>query len=126
VLIQPMVTGGVEAIAGVVDDPVFGPLVGFGVGGVNVELLGAVQFRVAPLTDRDVVELIHESRAFPLLQGGRRRPPADVDALRDVVARVSWLAQTLPQVMELDLNPVVVLPSGRGCRILDARVRLRA
>jgi acyl-CoA synthetase (NDP forming) len=87
--------------------------------------MGDVHFRIAPLTDRDADELLHEVRGLRLLQGYRGRPPADVDALRDVLLRVSRLADDLPEVLELDLNPVVVLPVGKGCRVIDARVRIR-
>ena len=90
VLIQPMITGGVETMIGVADDPLFGPLVGFGLGGIHVEVLGDVRFRIAPLTDRDADELLHEIRGFPLLQGYRGHPPADIDALRErAAARVA-------------------------------------
>lgn len=124
ILIQPMVTGGVETIVGVVHDPLFGPLIGFGIGGVDVELFGDMRFRVAPLTDRDVAELIEEPRGARLLHGHRGRPLADIEALRNLVTRVSRLAEAIPEVMELDLNPVVVLPAGQGCRIVDARIRV--
>ena len=124
VVIQPMVAGGVETIVGIAHDPIFGPLVGFGVGGVDVELLGDVRFRIAPLTDHDADELLHEIRGYPLLQGYRGRPPADVDALRDILLRVSQLAEDLPEVVELDLNPVIALSPGKGCRVVDARIRL--
>jgi acyl-CoA synthetase (NDP forming) len=125
VLVQPMIAGGVETMIGVADDPLFGPLVGFGLGGVNVEILGDVRFRVAPLTDRDADELLHEIRGFPLLAGHRGHPPADLDALRDVLLRVSKLAEEVPEISELDLNPVIALPPGEGCRIVDARIRVR-
>ena len=74
VLIQPMITGGVETMIGVAADPLFGPLVGFGLGGIHVEVLGDVRFRIAPLTDRDADELLREIRGFPLLQGYRGQP----------------------------------------------------
>jgi acyl-CoA synthetase (NDP forming) len=121
-----MARSGVETIVGIAHDPVFGSLVGFGVGGVDVEILGDVRFRVVPLTDRDVDELIQETRALPLLQGRHGRPAADIDALHHVIARVSRLAELLPEVAELDLNPVVVLAAGEGCRVVDARIRVAA
>src|SRR5262245_6966272 len=125
VLIQSMIADGVETMIGVADDPLFGPLVGFGLGGIHVEVLGDVQFRIAPLTDRDVDELLHGIRGLPLLQDCRGHPPADFDALREMLLRVSRLAVEIPEVAELDLNPVIALSPGKGCRIVDARVKVR-
>ena len=124
VLIQPMLTGGVETMIGVAADRLFGPLIGFGLGGIYVELMGDVRFRIAPLTDLDADELLHEIRGFPLLQGYRGQPAADVDALRDLLLRVSRLADEVPEIVELDLNPVIALPAGHGCRIVDARIKV--
>jgi acetate---CoA ligase (ADP-forming) len=126
VLIQSMIADGVETMIGVADDPLFGPLVGFGLGGIHVEVLGDVQFRVAPLTDRDVDELLHGIRGLPLLQGYRGHAPGDLDALREILLRVSRLAVEVPEIVELDLNPVIALAPGKGCRIVDARVKVRA
>ena len=126
VLIQPMIGAGIETIVGISHDPVFGPIIGFGLGGVNVEVFGDVRFRVAPLSDRDADELLHENRGFPLLQGYRGRPAADLAALREVLLRVSRLAEEVPVILELDLNPVIALPPGNGCRIVDARIKVGA
>ncbi len=126
VVLQPMIAGGVETMIGITDDPLFGPLVGFGMGGVHVEVLGDVQFRVAPLTDRDADELLHGIRGSRLLQGYRGHPPADIDALRELLLRVARLAEEVPEIAELDLNPVIALPPGNGCRIVDARIRVAA
>jgi acyl-CoA synthetase (NDP forming) len=124
VLIQPMLTGGVETMIGVAADRLFGPLIGFGLGGIHVELLGDVRFRIAPLTDHDADELMHEIRGFRLLEGYRGQPAADIGALRDVLLRVSRLADEVPEIVELDLNPVIALPDGHGCRVVDARIRV--
>lgn len=126
VVIQPMIAGGVETMIGITDDPVFGPLVAFGLGGIHVEVLGDVRFRVAPLTDRDADELLHGIRGFKLLTGFRGHPPADVEALRELLLRVARLAEDVPEIAELDLNPVIALPPGNGCRIVDARIRVAA
>ncbi|MFI5179253.1 MAG: GNAT family N-acetyltransferase [Vicinamibacterales bacterium] len=126
VLIQSMITSGVETMIGVTEDPLFGPLVAFGLGGIHVEILSDVLFRVAPLTDRDADELIHGIRGLPLLKGYRGHPPADLDALRELLLRVSRLAVEVPEIAELDLNPVMALPPGRGCRVVDARVKVRS
>jgi len=124
VLIQPMVTDAVETIVGVATDPLFGPLVGFGPGGTQVELLADVRFRIAPLTDRDADELVHEGRVARALGGYRGHPAGDIEAVKDVVLRASRLAETLPEITELDLNPVMARPPGQGCCIVDARIRV--
>ena len=126
VLIQAMIAGGVETMIGVSDDPSFGPLVAFGLGGIHVEVLADVGFRVAPLTDRDANELLHGIRGLPLLEGYRGHPPADLEALQELLLRVSRLAIDVPEIAELDLNPVIALAPGQGCRIVDARITLRA
>jgi acyl-CoA synthetase (NDP forming) len=90
-----------------------------------VELLGDVHFRVSPLTTRDIEELIGETRLVTRLRGYRGRPAGDLDALRDLLGRVSKLADDLPEIAELDLNPVLVLAHGRGCQIVDVRIRVR-
>ena len=125
VLIQPMITGGIETTIGIAPDPVFGSLVGFGMGGIDVELVGDVRFRVAPLTDHDADDVLREIRGARLLQGYRGRPGADMDALRELLLRVSRLAEEVHELAELDLNPVIALPPGQGCRIVDARISVR-
>ena len=126
VLIQSMIIGGVETLIGVTHDAAFGPLVGFGLGGIHVELVGDVRFRIAPLTDKDTDELLREPRGARLLEGYRGQPGADVDALREVLLRVSRLAEDVHEIRELDLNPVIALPAGHGCRVVDARIRVSA
>ncbi len=125
VVIQPMVKGGLELTVGIAPDPVFGPVVGFGIGGVDVELVGDVRFRVAPLTDHDADDLLREIRGARLLQGYRGRPGADMDALRELLLRVSRLAEDVHEIAELDLNPVIAFPPGQGSRIVDARISVR-
>ena len=120
-----MIAGGVETMIGVTSDRLFGPLIAFGLGGIHVEFLGDVRFRIAPLTDRDADELLHEIRGLPLLQGYRGHPAADLDALRDLLLRVSRLADDVPEIVELDLNPVIALADGHGCRVIDARIKVR-
>ena len=126
VLVQEMVTGGVETMMGIVQNRLFGPLVAFGLGGIHVEILKDVRVRLAPLTDRDVDDLLHGIKGFPLLQGYRGHPAADLGALRDTLLRLSRMADEVPEIVELDLNPVVALPPGDGCRIVDARIRVEA
>ena len=124
VLVQPMMAGGVEVMAGMTQDPLFGPLIAFGLGGIHVEILGDVRFRVSPLTDRDAGEMIREIKGYRLLEGYRGHPPADVQALELLLLRVSRLVETIPEIVELDLNPIFAFPPGQGCRIADARIRI--
>ncbi len=121
-IVQPMVSGGIELLAGVIQDPVFGPLVAFGPGGVLAELIGGAQFRIAPLTDVDAEELVDSGKAGQLVAGFRGAPPADVHALTDLLHRLSNLAEDVPSLAELDLNPVIAHP--HGCVVVDARARV--
>jgi acyl-CoA synthetase (NDP forming) len=123
-LVQPMAPEGTELILGVVGDPAFGPLVALGAGGTTAELVNDIQVRLAPLGHRDAREMIRGLRTFPLLEGYRGAPIADLAALEDVVLRMSALAAAHPEIAELDCNPVIV---GRaGALIVDARVRIAA
>lgn len=124
VLVQEMVGGGHEVLVGVSQDPNFGPLVVYGLGGVYVELLEDVAFRLAPLTDVDAAEMMSEIKGSPLLTGYRNQPLGDVEAVKDVLLRVSALVETAPEVSEMDLNPVKVLAPGEGVRVVDARILL--
>ncbi len=122
VIVQPMLAGGAELLAGVVQDPVFGPLVAFGPGGVFAELIGEAAFRIAPLTDVDAEELVDGGKAGRLVAGFRGAPAADRAALVDLVLRLARLGEDLPAVAELDLNPVLALPD--RCVAVDARIRV--
>jgi acetyl coenzyme A synthetase (ADP forming)-like protein len=122
VVVQPMLEGSAELLAGVVQDPVFGPLVAFGPGGVFAELIGEAAFRIAPLTDADALELVTEGKAGMLVRGFRGKPAADEQALTDLLQRLSRLGDDLHEVAELDLNPVIAAPE--GCVAVDARVRV--
>ena len=122
VLLQPMITGGTEVILGVAQEPVFGPLIIFGLGGVATDVMADHMARLAPLTDTDADELIHSIRSAPLLLGHRGSPPADLAALQEMLLRVSRLADDLPEVAELDLNPVIARPD--GVFAVAARIRL--
>lgn len=124
VLVQPMVSGGTELLVGVTDDPAFGPLVAFGLGGVHVEVLRDVQFRVAPLTERDAEAMVRGIRGRRLLDGYRGHPPADISAIIDVLLRISRLVEDVPEIRELDLNPLIALAPGEGCHLVDARIRV--
>ncbi|MEJ5200303.1 MAG: acetate--CoA ligase family protein, partial [Anaerolineae bacterium] len=125
VQVQQMIVGGQEVIVGVKRDPTFGPLVMFGLGGIYVELLADVSFRLAPLTEDDAWEMLAEVRSAKLLAGVRGAAPADRAALVDAIVRIGRLAADHPQIAELDVNPLLVLPQGRGVVAVDARAVLR-
>ncbi len=121
-VVQRMAPTGVEMIVGLVHDPLFGPVVACGAGGTQVELVKDVAVRLTPLAHEDTAEMLRSLKTFPLLDGYRGAPICDVAALEDVLLRVSALAEDLSQITELDLNPVVALPS--GAVVLDARIRI--
>jgi acyl-CoA synthetase (NDP forming)/GNAT superfamily N-acetyltransferase len=122
VLVQPMVAPGVACVVEMVDDPAFGPVIGFGLGGVASELLGDRAWRPAPLTDRDAAALVAEPRAAPLLRGYRGAEPVDLAALADLLLRVGQLADDRPEVRRVELNPVLARPDGLS--VLHATVQI--
>jgi len=124
VMIQKMVTEGVEAIVGVSNDPSFGHLIMFGTGGVNAELMHDVAFRLNPLTELDARELIGSVKMTKLFDGYRGMQPADKPALQDLLLRLSAMVEDNPQISELDFNPVKVLPEGQGYWVVDARIAI--
>ncbi|MEK6620912.1 MAG: acetate--CoA ligase family protein, partial [Planctomycetota bacterium] len=124
VLVQQMVTGGKEVILGMSRDPQFGPLLMFGLGGIYVEALKDVSFRVAPIDARDAEEMIREIRAFTLLKGVRGEPPSDLGAIIDSLLKLSQMVTDFPEIMEVDINPLVVFPEGKGAIAIDARLAL--
>ena len=119
-----MIAGGVELMVGVTEDPLFGPLIGFGLGWIHVEILKDVCFRVTPITDRDAAEMVRSIRGYRLLEGYRGHPPADIPAIEDLLLRVARLVEEVPEISELDLNPIIALPPGQGCLIVDARIHV--
>jgi acetate---CoA ligase (ADP-forming) len=125
VLVQPMAPRGVEMFLGASRDPVFGPVVAFGTGGIELELWNDVVFRIAPLTSADALAMLDSIRGRALLDGFRGAPAGDREALVDAILRVSRLVEDVPEVVELDLNPLVALEPGRGVVAVDARVRVR-
>jgi acetate---CoA ligase (ADP-forming) len=125
VLVQPMISGGVEVMVGVTQDPQFGPLIAFGLGGIHVEILRDVCFRITPLTDQDAREMVQSIRGYRLLQGYRGHTAADVEALQELLLRISQLVEEVPEIRELDLNPVFALPPGQGSCIVDARIGVK-
>ncbi len=125
VLVQEFILGGHEVLIGMVEDPTFGPLIVFGLGGVFVELIGDVVFRIHPLTDLVASEMIQDVKSARLLEGYRGGEPGDIDAVIDTLLRVSALIEDVPEIIEMDLNPVKVGTPGSGVRIVDARIKVR-
>lgn len=125
VRVQHMVGGGIEAIVGVTQDPSFGPLIMFGAGGIYAELLKDMAVRLHPLSDLDAEELVSSIRMAKLFQGYRGSSPSDVRALKDLLLRLSALIEDIPQIAELDFNPVKVMPQGEGYWIVDAKIMVR-
>jgi acetyltransferase len=123
-LISPMAAQGQECIIGMIRDPQFGPVVMFGLGGIFVEVLKDVSFRVAPLADEDIDEMIKEIKGYKVLTGTRGEKPKDIDAIRQIIARLSDIAIDNPEIIELDLNPVIV--HAKGASIVDSRMIIRA
>jgi len=121
-LLQEMVPAGVEMLVGVVHDPHFGPVIACGGGGVQAELIKDVAVRITPLTDRDAAAMPRSLATYPLLQGYRGSPAADVASLERLLLRVSAMVEDHPELAEMDLNPVVVGPG--GAIVVDARARL--
>ena len=123
-LVQEMVRKGREMLVGVSRDPQFGPLVAVGMGGIYVEVLRDVALRLAPISKQEVAEQIRAIRTFPLLRGVRGEPPADIAAIEEVVLRISQLVTDFPEIVEMDINPLVVHNQGEGAIVVDARIIL--
>jgi acetate---CoA ligase (ADP-forming) len=120
VLISEMVRGGKEVILGVTHDRTFGHMIMFGLGGIYVEVLKDVSFRIAPLTRRDALAMVQEIRTVGLLRGARGERPADLEAIAENIVRLSVLVTDFPEIQELDINPLVVME--KGAVALDARI----
>ena len=122
VSVQKMAPQGIEVIIGGTKDPQFGPVLMFGLGGVFVEVLKDVSFRVVPLTRRDARQMIQDIKGFPVLEGYRNQAPADLSALEDAILNTSLLMEQHPEIKELDLNPVFAY--SKGISAVDARIIL--
>ena len=122
VSVQPMAKPGIEVLAGLTYDPTFGPVVMFGLGGIFVEVLNDVAFRVVPLRSRDARAMLREVRGLPILQGFRGAPPVDLGALEDILLKLSHLAEQRSELREIDLNPIFAYPT--GALTVDARILL--
>lgn len=126
VLVQEQVSKGREVLVGVSRDLQFGPLVAFGMGGIYVEVLQDVAFRLAPISRQEASEQVRAIRTFPLLRGVRGESPADLEAAEEVILRVSQLVTDFPEIVEMDINPLVVYNRGEGATVLDARIILQS
>ncbi len=122
ILVQEMAPNSTEVIVGAIKDPQFGQTIMFGLGGIFVEVLKDVNFRIAPLTIDDAHEMITQLKAYPLLTGFRNTPPADIDALVAILCSTSRLVMANPEIKELDLNPVLAYQ--KGAKTVDARIIL--
>ncbi|MEX2080989.1 MAG: acetate--CoA ligase family protein [Dehalococcoidia bacterium] len=120
VSVQQMARPGTEVIVGMTTDPQFGPVMMFGLGGIMVEVLKDVSFRLVPLEDKDADQMIHEIKGAPVLAGVRGQPPADAAALKSTILNVSRFVESHPEIRELDLNPVFAYPD--GAIAVDARI----
>lgn len=122
--VQQMVPAGKEVLLGIQRDPAFGPILAFGMGGIYVEVLQDVTFRLAPIRPLSARNMVHSVRSFPLLTGVRGEAPGDLDALYEALERLSQLAVELPSILELDINPLIVRRAGEGVIAVDARIVL--
>jgi len=125
VVVQSMVKGGVEIITGMTEDPTFGPLIMFGMGGIYTELLKDVSVRLHPVTDLQAAEMVDSLKMSALLKGWRDMPRSDTRALQDMLLRLSALIEDMKMISEIDLNPVIALPEGEGYSVVDVKIRLK-
>ncbi len=122
-VVQEQCPAGTEIIIGIKREAGIGPVMMFGLGGVYVEMLKDVSFCLAPLSEADAARMVRKIRSFPLLEGGRSIAPSDIAAIEKLLIKVSRMAQDLPEIGEMDLNPVIVYPEGKGVKVVDARIK---
>ena len=121
VAMQKMISGGIETVMGMTDDPSFGPLIMFGLGGIYVEVMKDVSFRINPLTDEGAKEMIRSLRSYPLLTGFRGAPPVDLETVEETLLRLSQLVKDFHCFSEIDINPFIASPDKSKCKAVDAR-----
>jgi 4-hydroxybutyryl-CoA synthetase (ADP-forming) len=124
VLVQEMVKSAKETILGASQDPTFGPVIMFGLGGIYVEVLKDVVFRVAPIDEQEAINMVESIKTIKLLKGARGEKPSDLKAIADSLQRLSQLVVDFPEIKEFDINPLLVLEEGKGARVVDARIIL--
>ena len=124
VTVQKMLSGGVELIVGITQDKTFGPLIMFGLGGIYAELFKDVNFRIHPLTDIDAKDMISSFKSHKILDGWRGAPPSDIAAVENLLLRISAMIEEIPEIQEMDLNPIMAMEIGQGCYVADARISI--
>jgi acyl-CoA synthetase (NDP forming) len=125
VIVQKMVEPGREVIVGVHRDPQFGPLIMFGLGGIYVNVLREAVFKLAPVSAREALKMIAETKAYPILRGVRGESPSDIESLAEAISRVSQLSLDFEEITEMDINPLFVYERGKGCAALDAKITVK-
>ena len=125
ILVQELITSAKEVILGAKQDPLFGPLVMVGLGGIYVEVLKDVVFRLAPIDEQEAEKMVESIKSIKLLKGVRGETPSDLDAVVDSLQRLSQLIVDFPEIEEFDINPLLVLEKGKGVRVVDVRIGLR-
>ncbi|MCK5024902.1 MAG: acetate--CoA ligase family protein, partial [Thermoplasmata archaeon] len=125
VTITEMVTDATEMILGYSHDPSFGPVIMFGMGGIYVEVLKDVSFRVAPISRQECNKMVKEITSYPILAGARGKAIRDIPKAVDAISRISYLAMNIQDILELDINPLMILESGKGCKVVDSRMTIR-
>ncbi|MCB1061258.1 MAG: acetate--CoA ligase family protein [Calditrichaeota bacterium] len=123
VILEPMISGGREIVMGITSDPVFGPLIMVGMGGIYVEVLKDVSFRLAPLADTDIESMLTRLRGYPILKGVRGEKSVDFDRVTELLQRLSQLATDFTEIKELDINPILAFPQSEKCVVVDARIK---
>ncbi|MHB1276737.1 MAG: acetate--CoA ligase family protein, partial [Candidatus Humimicrobiaceae bacterium] len=123
--IQEMIVDKQETIIGINKDPQFGPMIMFGLGGIYVEILKDVSFRIAPITESDAREMIEEIKTIKLLKGARGSKPSDIDSIVEIILKISQLVTDFPEIMEMDINPLFVKAEGLGSIAGDVRIRIK-
>ena len=123
-MVQEMAQEGKEVILGMTTDPKFGPVLMFGMGGKYVEIIKDIAFRVMPVTDIDARDMVRSIKSYPLLEGVRGEKRVDIEFIEESIQRLAQMVSDLPELLELDLNPVMVTPDRAACRVVDARIRV--
>jgi acyl-CoA synthetase (NDP forming) len=125
ILVQEMVESGTEVVLGMNRDPNYGPLIMFGMGGIFVELYKDICFRLAPLSETDAWDMIRQTKAYQILKGFRGSEPIDFEVIVSSLLKLSQLSLDWPEISELDLNPFMVAPGQKNCKIVDTRIKIQ-